>query len=104
MLYWLLMMIIMVIISNNDKLQIVSSNSIRLLIHTMIWLTVSEFYQVILPILQRRLEVALEVATSQRSIIGQHQQTSQQHQSNQQHSALSLAGSLASKLSQQAAR
>lgn len=95
-------MIIMVIISNNDKLQIVSSNSIRLLIHTMIWLTVSEFYQVILPILQKRLELALEQASNQRSIIGQHQQLNQ-HQNNQQ-AQLSLASSLASKLSQQAAR
>lgn len=48
------MMIIMVIISNNDKLQIVSSSSIRLLIHTMIWLTVSELYQAIWPMLIRR--------------------------------------------------
>ena len=56
MLYWLLMMAIMVIISNNDKLQIVSSGSIRRLLQTMLWLTLSEFYQILWPILLQRLQ------------------------------------------------
>lgn len=59
MLYWLLMMIIMVIVSNNDKLQIVSAGCVKRLIQTMIWLTVSEFYQAIWPILIRRLNPTL---------------------------------------------
>lgn len=54
MLYWLLMMIIMVIISNNDKLQIVSASCIRRLVQTMIWLTVGEFYLTVWPILMRK--------------------------------------------------
>jgi len=56
MLYWLLMMTMMVIISNNDKLQIVSANCARRLVQTMFWLTLSEFYQTIWPIIVRRLE------------------------------------------------
>lgn len=65
MLYWLLMMVIMVIISNNDKLQMVSTGCIRRLIQTMIWLTVSEFYQVIWPILIRRFNSTASSSSSQ---------------------------------------
>lgn len=57
MLYWLLMMIIMVIISHNDKLQIVSASCVRRLIQTMIWLTICEFYQTLWPYLVRRIHL-----------------------------------------------
>lgn len=64
MLYWLAMMIIMVIISNNDKLQIVSASSIRRLIQTMIWLSVSQLYLTLLPRLVERLSKPITGASA----------------------------------------
>lgn len=65
MLYWLLMMIIMVIISHNDKLQMVSPSCVRRLIQTMIWLTVSEFYQTVWPLLLRRAQAHSQLQQAQ---------------------------------------
>lgn len=55
MLYWLLMMIIMLVIINNDKYQIVSANCIQCLVQMMLWFTLAEFHLTLWPILARRV-------------------------------------------------
>lgn len=55
MLYWLLMMLVMLIIINNDKYQIVSANCIRCLVQTMLWFTLAEIQMTLWPHLSKRL-------------------------------------------------
>lgn len=57
-------MVIMLIIINNDKYQIVSANCIRCLVQMMLWFTLAEFHLTLWPILVRRVPILGSMGSS----------------------------------------